>query len=793
MSDEKLCPQCQKSLPSSAPAGLCPECLMQMAMKSDTIPSLTAVGSAADQNRTTAITPDSEMPLDMTVSRGGAGPGKAHNFPPGTQLGDFTLHRKLGEGGMGTVFEAFDAKTKRRVALKILKHQLNTPEARKRFLREGRTAASINHPNSVYVFGTDNIDGKLVISMELVVGGNLQDHVRRNGPMPYRQAVDAILQIIDGLEAAAKVNVLHRDVKPSNCFIDSNGQIKVGDFGLSISTQGTEDSLITGENSILGTPAFSSPEQLRGDDLDLRADIYSLGVTLFYLLTGEVPFTARTFTQLLATVLEKDAPPVSELRKGIPRDVTAAIQRCLAKTPEARWKNYDELRQALLPHSTESPKAASLAKRSLANIIDLIPLQMLGMTLAFTVGFGMSGNRTTRVLFMFSSYAIAVLYYALSESWKGQTIGKAVLGLKTVDQSRNVPTFSQAAFRATVYVTFPSLIAIPTNLFAPPSLLASYWGVAIGLAWFVLKGILFCGARNSNGYAGLHELLTGTRVIETQAAQLKRETLKSRHGMSPKFESQTRVGPYHVLESIDTAKEVSTKLAYDPRLLRRVWIRQSSTADDVSLGRRQVNRVGRLRWLNGFHDGSSTWNAFEAVEGRPVLNLIKQPRKWKEVRAWLLDLAAELEVAERDQSLPTTISLQNLWITTDGKLKLLDFPSPGLDFDARNEALATEFDTRQAGFGRAFLRHLADASLRLSEKPRSEEYVRPWHATEFLEPFRRKRLRKHGQRTKTCQRSGTLRLWMAIQRLLWRWLPTYLCCSSDYQRSLLGCFSAAGF
>ena len=155
---------------------------------------------------------------------------------PGQQFGNYRLIRKLGQGGMGAVFEADDLESGRRVALKLLAHSLESPEARNRFFREGRLAASINHPNSVYVYGTEEIDGTPAISMEHVLGGTLHDRVRQRGPLPVTEAVDAILQIIDGLEAAAAVGVLHRDVKPSNCFVDADGTVKVGDFGLSIST-----------------------------------------------------------------------------------------------------------------------------------------------------------------------------------------------------------------------------------------------------------------------------------------------------------------------------------------------------------------------------------------------------------------------------------------------------------------------------------------------------------------------------------------------------------------------------
>ena len=193
----------------------------------------------------------------------------------------------------------------RRVALKVLSQALDSPEARHRFFREGRLAASINHPNSVYVFGTEELGGIPLISMELVAGGTLEDRVRNCGPLPAPAAVDAVLQIIAGLEVAQRVGIIHRDVKPSNCFVDADGTVKIGDFGLSISTAVRAETALTASGNFLGTPAFCSPEQLRGEELNARSDIYSVGATLFYLLTGHTPFQSKNVVALIATVLEQ--------------------------------------------------------------------------------------------------------------------------------------------------------------------------------------------------------------------------------------------------------------------------------------------------------------------------------------------------------------------------------------------------------------------------------------------------------------------------------------------------------
>lgn len=231
----RRCAQCGAELPAHLPPELCPGCLLKLGMGTE--PGLGQGGSA--------VVPSAGV--------------RARGLPqPGEQLGHFRIIQLLGGGGMGAVFEAEDLESGRRVALKVLSQTLDSPEARERFFREGRLAASINHPNSVYVFGTEEIGGTPVIVMELVAGGTLEERVRLQGPMPPAEAVDAVLQIISGLEAAQRIGILHRDVKPSNCFRDAEGMVKIGDFGLSISTAMRTEPALTSRGSFLGTPAFCS-------------------------------------------------------------------------------------------------------------------------------------------------------------------------------------------------------------------------------------------------------------------------------------------------------------------------------------------------------------------------------------------------------------------------------------------------------------------------------------------------------------------------------------------------------
>ena len=264
---DHLCPRCGGPLPVASAEQLCPGCLLLQVMADTEVLTGDAAGGA---------TPVPEASL----------PG-VDDLP--CDFGGYRLLRFLGRGGMGAAFEAEQTSTGRRVALKMLSQNLESAEIRGRFLREGRLAAGISHPNSLYVFGTEEIDGIPVITMEIADRGTLADQLQENGPLPVPEAVDVVLGLIAGLEAAQAAGVLHRDVKPSNVFVDAEGGVKVGDYGLSVSTVATIDSFATATGVVLGPPAYAAPEQLRGDEVDLRADIYSVGATLYSLLTDQAP------------------------------------------------------------------------------------------------------------------------------------------------------------------------------------------------------------------------------------------------------------------------------------------------------------------------------------------------------------------------------------------------------------------------------------------------------------------------------------------------------------------------
>ncbi|MCX5655900.1 MAG: protein kinase [Planctomycetota bacterium] len=721
MASTRRCPQCGAELAQDVAQGLCPKCLMKAGL-----------GSRTEAGEAGVV----------------ASPAQGH-VPPeaGKTFGAYRLVRLLGQGGMGAVYEAEQSESGRRVALKILSQSLDSAEARARFLREGRLAASINHPNSVYIYGTEEIEGTPAIAMELVPGGTLEDRVKQKGPMPAPEAVDAILQIIEGLEAAQAVGVLHRDVKPSNCFIENDGTVKVGDFGLSISTKGRAETNLTVSGTFMGTPAFSSPEQLKGDELDVRSDIYAVGITLYYLLTGKTPFKADNLVRFVATVLERPAESPATLRRDIPKGLCAAVLRCLEKLPARRFRNYGELRAALLPYAAAAPTPATLGWRVLAYIIDIAiwsaVASPVGYLLMTRTGWPTdpAGYSPLVVTVMAGGFVLWVLYWALTEGVRGASPGKAVCRLRVVGPGRSVPGVPRALLRAVIFMVLPVL---PTWLYlgfdpGKAFTLASQPTVSMALSFsqFALIALLFATVRRRNGFAGLHDLASGTRVIQ-KAAYEARPALQPEEQPQPVSEATPKIGPYYVLDRLEKTEAGELLLGYDARLLRKVWIRRlPDGTPPAAAGVRGLGRATRLRWLGGVRAAGENWDAYEAPAGKPLPALIARPQPWRMVRYWLMDLAEELAAALKDGSVPAALALDRVWITAGGRAKLLDFAAPGTGGEpvaSREPAsAATDFQAARAFLGQvavaALEGRIVDADAARGKTPAAPL---PLHARKFL-------------------------------------------------------------
>ena len=282
------------------------------------------------------------------------------------------------------------------------------------------------------------------------------------------EAVDAILDVISGLESAFAGGVLPRDIKPSNCFVCPDGSVKVGDFGLSVSTLARTDTFVTAHGKIMGTPAYSSPEQLRGDTLDLRADIYSVGATLFTLLTDCAPFEGENVVQVVANAVNQKPKPLTELREDVPPGLERVVARCLAKEPDGRYADYTALRNALLPFSSKEPEPASIKIRLSAGWIDyLIAFLIPYVTIMLFIGAEKLIIRPLVERTLYSArYYIALfsfgfLYFSIVEGIWGAGLGKRLKGLRVVRTNGRPPGFGRALIRILIPILCVEGVRMP--------------------------------------------------------------------------------------------------------------------------------------------------------------------------------------------------------------------------------------------------------------------------------------------------------------------------------------------
>ena len=694
-----------------------------------------------------------ELPTTGEPQEGSA-PSTARTFAPvlapGRLFGDYRIVRIIGRGGMGEVYEAEHVEHGRRIALKVMLQSKDSPRERQRFLDEGRLAASIAHPNSVYVFGTEEIEGRQIIAMELLTGGTLRDRVAARGPLPVHEAVGAMLDVIAGLAAAAEKGVLHRDVKPSNCFVDRLGRVKIGDYGLSISSGAREGGALTDIGLILGTPGFSSPEQLQGERLDVRSDIYSVGGTLFYLLTGRVPFDDPNIVRLVAKVTRDRPPSPRQFQSSIPQGLATIVLKCLEKDALRRFQTYRELEDSLRAYVRQQQVASPVA-RLFAGAVDLAILAIVirvceavfwserwsvAAAIAWPIGLGA---------------AIGVAYFTWFER-SGSSPGKRLFGLRVERMDAGAPAGWRTWCRAVIFVgacwIVPSgvlyghritSLARQAEAGAVENVVVSSESVTMSGRTFprprtkikvtVLSGwhvvglvLLFCTAWPARRYRGIHELLSGT---VTRSESLSTEHLavsaRSAGGTAPR--DGASVGPYLLSrESSALRQEQRWIRAYDPLLDRPVWLQFARRgAEPLSVARRELNRPMRPRWLAGKHNADESWDAFEFVDGLTLADAMASRPAMRLVQGWLADLANEIR-AGIDDATNTNLAVGHLWVTHDGRLQILDAAPEGTKADASGTPATLESV-------RVFLCEVAERLLRGSSRPDNAPPHAPLPAT----------------------------------------------------------------
>jgi eukaryotic-like serine/threonine-protein kinase len=309
-------------------------------------PKAATTATPVSQPAMGATTPDLRAPVPKDRPASAA---VAAAVPDTERLGRYQLEREIGRGAMGVVYLGRDTAINRMVAIKAIPlaaefSDAELVEARSRFFREAETAGRLNHPNIVTIYDVGEERGLAYIAMEYLKGCHLSDYAKSNNLLEPRKVVEIISRTANALGFAHKQQVVHRDIKPANLMYDpSTDVLKITDFGIArLSGAGS-----TRTGIVLGTPSFMSPEQLEGRTVTGHSDLFSLGVSLFQLLTGQLPFTADSMTGLMQQIAEAPHPPLRAFRPDLPACVESVIDRALAKNPEARYDSGAQMAAAL--------------------------------------------------------------------------------------------------------------------------------------------------------------------------------------------------------------------------------------------------------------------------------------------------------------------------------------------------------------------------------------------------------------------------------------------------------------
>ncbi len=342
------------------------------------------------------------MPADTAIRRTGMLPGEAQ-MPSGTlpggdqssdqlvqQVGRYQILERLGRGGMATVFRANDPTIGRDVALKFLHASLCEGEDyRARFLQEARAAGGLSHPNIVVVHDVGEIEGRPYMAMELLSGISLSEELEKSKTIAVHDVVVMGIQLARALDYAHGRGIIHRDIKPGNIMrLSGSRTIKVTDFGIAHidDNAGGESSLRTRVGDVLGTPQYMSPEQTRGDKLDGRSDLFSVGIVLYQMITGVRPFRGDSLVAVATKIANEEAPPIDRERNDVPASLRRVVDRCLAKQPAQRFQSGAELANALVKVLAELDEAIREKERP-----RIVPLRvkwaaMMGLIVAVVMG-----------------------------------------------------------------------------------------------------------------------------------------------------------------------------------------------------------------------------------------------------------------------------------------------------------------------------------------------------------------------------------------------------------------------
>ena len=367
----RQCVQCGAVLPDAATGGLCSACALRGAL---------------------------DLPSDASPR------SRAHatSLGAGTRLGVYEIEGLLGKGGMGEVYRAHDVNLGRPAAIKVLPDALaSNPARRERFKREARAAAALNHPNIVTIYGVEETADTTFLAMELVEGQPLSAMISAGG-LPVARLLPLAIQLAEAAAAAHQHGIVHRDLKPANVMVTTDGRAKVLDFGLAkLEERAGADARIsmptqaalTSEGQIVGSVAYMSPEQAAGRAVDYRTDIFSLGIVLYEMATGQLPFQGDSGVAILSSILKDTPGSVSDLNPACPRELSRIVKRCLTKDPEHRYQSAKDLRNDLEELKADVDSGETFAPQGLAPPVatrrrGLVTAGVVALVLLLAIVFG---------------------------------------------------------------------------------------------------------------------------------------------------------------------------------------------------------------------------------------------------------------------------------------------------------------------------------------------------------------------------------------------------------------------
>ncbi len=445
----------------------------------------------------------------------------------------YDVYDRLGGGGMGTVYRARDRSLGREVALKTLAEHLIGDEVQlQRFEREARLAAQLSHPHMAKVFGAGRWGKSPYIAMELIDGENLQQCVERDGPLKLDVAWRYCLQAAEALREADRHQIVHRDIKPSNMMVTKAGSLKITDFGISRTVD--SEMHVTKTGTILGTPWYMSPEQAMGKEVDRRSDIYSLGMTMYFLLTGRPAFSGSNPMEVLAQQVADEAPPLEGKVPSLTERQAAILHRMIAKKKENRHADYDSLLNDLRREQPGAAAYAGMASRLTAELMNcaLLFLLFLCVTIPVFIMMDSWGREYSRVfdLLIPSELLSVLIAFLLMYVWgigrRGKTLGKHWMKLRVTRPDGQRVGYRRAALR--FLLTYPFFFAYAPFVITWQLDVAS-WLYLARLVWRVIFWCNLAVLALSAVFAWrhpqrrmVHDLLTDTVVVRIPEPEKER-------------------------------------------------------------------------------------------------------------------------------------------------------------------------------------------------------------------------------------------------------------------------------